>query len=236
MSKRHYWWSVTIHSVTDDIRSQLKSPPKFIREMWYQDEIAPTTGALHIQGCFHTSQLRFSTLKEWLPTAHIEAAINKDALIAYCSKSATSVEGTFIHYGGANVIVNPEDGESQVDLNLSLNEILLMIASHVHEDEWANFEPKELYDMAVNRLTLLVPHLVDKFTRQNVQSAWKVVNYSYLRIYQQIQNDNYEEEVSQPVSQGECEIFPECSCCKDNCLDCNFWEHYAPDIISLPVV
>jgi len=207
--KRFYWWSVTINNPEDGSRQALIERPEWVKEMWYQDEVG-AQGTLHIQACIYTNQIRFSSMKQWLPMAHIEAAKNKDALIRYCQKSETSVEGTYVHWRDmnsrpANVI---EEGADMVEnTNFTLSDILMMIASHVQEDEWSECDAKEQYEAAVNRLIALTPHLVDKFTRQNVFSSWKIINLTYLRLLQQIQNneEDFEEQVSQSVSQ-ECLI------------------------------
>jgi len=238
--KRFYWWSVTINNPTDESRLALSSPPEWVKEMWYQDEVGEQ-GTLHIQAAIYTNQIRFSSMKQWLPMAHIEAAKNKDALVRYCQKSETAVQGTYTHFLAqnarpANVIYNNDEEELVENFNFSLSEILMMIASHVHEDEWHECDAREQYEAAVNRLTVLCPHLVDKFTRQNVLASWRIVNFTYLRLLQQIQNESEEvEEVSQSVSQV-CECRIECDCLRDNCEECNFWERYVPDIISIPVV
>lgn len=59
-----------------------------------QDEIGEENGTLHIQFAVNTAQVRMSSLCEWLPRAHFEAARNANAVANYCKKTKTSVEGT----------------------------------------------------------------------------------------------------------------------------------------------
>lgn len=98
-SDRGSWWSVTINNPTQLEYDKLKSPPSFVREMWYQTEIGEKCGTKHIQLCLNTTYQRFGSIKLWLGNpAHIELARNKDKLINYCRKSATSVAGSFVHW------------------------------------------------------------------------------------------------------------------------------------------
>jgi len=219
--QRHSWWSITINNPTDEHFTALQSPVKYVKEMWYQQEVG-AQGTPHIQGCINTSQVRFSTLKEWLPTAHIEAARNKDALIRYCKKSETSVEGTFTHWSQrpSNSIDDPEEVIAPAT-NFLLDEILLFIASCLTMEEFQEYftDPKTLYDMGVNRLARLMPTYIDKFCRQNVQSAWRVVYTTFFTISRQIQEMDIEEEVSQPVSQEY--MFEDCPVCNLPVTDCD---------------
>lgn len=69
--------------------------PDIVAEWGYQTEECPKTGKRHYQGYLRTrTQQRFSALKKVLPGVHLEPARNWDALLAYCKKTDTRVEGT----------------------------------------------------------------------------------------------------------------------------------------------
>lgn len=68
--------------------------PPGIAEWGWQKETCPKTQKLHYQGYLRLSQQqRFSWIKKILPGVHLEVAKNWEALINYCSKIETRVEG-----------------------------------------------------------------------------------------------------------------------------------------------
>jgi len=94
-------WSITVFDETEMARLHDRTGfPAWLKEVKGQMEIAPTTGAKHFQGYLHTSQQRFSTIKKFLPTAHIEKARDINALKIYVNKDDTAVEGTRIERVG----------------------------------------------------------------------------------------------------------------------------------------
>lgn len=94
-------WSITVFDETEMARLHNRAEfPAWLKDLQGQMEIAPTTGARHFQGYLHTSQQRFSTIKKFLPTAHIEKARDINALKLYVNKDDTAVEGTRIERVG----------------------------------------------------------------------------------------------------------------------------------------
>lgn len=93
-----YWGPCTINNPTEDDRKLLSNPPDFVKKVEGQDEVGKE-GTPHIQ--FYVickSQQRGSAMKKWLPRAHWEVARNKQAVIQYCTKTDTKVDGTgFAH-------------------------------------------------------------------------------------------------------------------------------------------
>lgn len=91
-------WSLTIFDPGEyAILANKESWPHWIRETKFQEEVAPTTGKRHWQVALFTQQVRFSALKKIFPSAHIEVARNKDALMNYVEKSDSAVPGTQQH-------------------------------------------------------------------------------------------------------------------------------------------
>lgn len=79
-------WAVTINSPSENSLEQLAQYHGV--EYLFQEERAPTTGQLHLQGCLRfANPVRFNTVQGLLPNAHIERARKPwKAQIAYCTK------------------------------------------------------------------------------------------------------------------------------------------------------
>lgn len=95
MTTRSTWWSITAFNGEAELlcaSMEGKSEvPTFVKEIHGGMEKCPTTAKEHFQGALHTEQIRMSQIKKWLPTAHIEKAKNKNALIKYALKADTAV-------------------------------------------------------------------------------------------------------------------------------------------------
>lgn len=84
-------WSIT--SFDKDEWNRLEGDlPSFVKKVWGGKEECETTKRIHFQGCLETTYCRFSQVKKWLPSSHIEKAIKKEALIEYAMKEETAVE------------------------------------------------------------------------------------------------------------------------------------------------
>lgn len=85
------WWSVTAFGDEIAILEDTSKYPPIVRKVHGGREMCPTTGKEHFQGAIQcTTQVRMSALKQWLPTAHFEAARQKDALLKYAMKEDTA--------------------------------------------------------------------------------------------------------------------------------------------------
>lgn len=88
-------WSLTIYDPGEvALVTNKDSWPHWLRKVKLQEEVCPTTGKHHWQTAMLTQQVRFSAVKKWLPTSHIEVARNKQALLNYVEKDDTAVAGT----------------------------------------------------------------------------------------------------------------------------------------------
>lgn len=88
-------WSLTIFDPEEYHILQTKDAwPGWLRQAKGQEEVAPTTGKHHWQCMIQTEQVRASSIKKLLPTAHIEIARNRHGLKNYVGKKETAVEGT----------------------------------------------------------------------------------------------------------------------------------------------
>jgi len=103
MTCRCSWWSITLNNPTEEDRQTIHgNPPRWLKFIAGQDEVAPGTGTLHIQAYCITEQVRMSQVHAWLPRAHLKPAFTKahrDKLRDdYCNenkkKNDSYVEGT----------------------------------------------------------------------------------------------------------------------------------------------
>jgi len=160
------WWSIVINNPTENDRIALLNPPDWVKNLSGQDEVAPTTGTLHIQACLNTQSVRFSAIKNWLVRANIQACYKSaKALENYCKKSKTAVEGSFFefHRDERNVITEPEPERMEPLLNA-----LITIANH---DSFSD-EFEDAYNFTVSNLILEKPTLVDQLTATRVKPTY----------------------------------------------------------------
>ena len=88
-------WAFTAY---EEQWSLFKEMPDIIAEWMWQTEVCPETGRKHYQGCMRTrTQQRFSAIRKVLPGVHVEPARNWEALVNYCKKKETSIEGSQQH-------------------------------------------------------------------------------------------------------------------------------------------
>lgn len=167
------WWSIVINNPTEQDRLALLNPADWVKNLSYQDEIAPTTGTLHIQGALNTQSVRFSAIKNWLPRANIQACYKSaKALENYCKKSKTAVEGTYTEFhrddktSGQTVIVEPMD---------PLLDALLTIGRQFGP-EFVNSEPAEIYRISLGEMILAYPRLINTLTANKVAPTWNLLS------------------------------------------------------------
>ena len=83
-------WSLTEYQL-ENIEMLKKGPyPSFVKAVYGGEEKCPKTGRLHFQGCVITFESRGSRVKDWLPQAHWEKALQRDALKKYVMKKETA--------------------------------------------------------------------------------------------------------------------------------------------------
>lgn len=91
-NKSATWWSVTAYNEEISIMEDSKQWPHWVRRVYGGREECPSTGTEHFQGAIQCWQsVRMSQFKEFLPTAHLEQAKQKEALMKYAMKAATAI-------------------------------------------------------------------------------------------------------------------------------------------------
>lgn len=166
------WWSVT--AFTDAEIAELSGTqfPRYIRKVFGGLEKCPTTDKVHFQGAIQCqTQQRFSALKKWLPTAHLEVARSAEALVKYAMKQDTAV------------------GDKQVSDNTTpyaaMHEMLIKIASaqidvstelvkylDLKNCKNADEEYREEYIYVTRHILSEAPNLVTAFMIPAMEKAW----------------------------------------------------------------
>ena len=96
-SEKATWYSLTVYNDEIAKMKDEKHYPEWVKKVFGGVEECPTSGKLHFQGALQChQQVRFSKIKEWLPTAHIEVARSATMLAKYVMKDATAVEQKLI--------------------------------------------------------------------------------------------------------------------------------------------
>ena len=93
------WWIVTAYDMTEKgglnemLRCEDKEHyPAYVSAVYGGPEKCPKTGRPHYQGAIQcVTQQRRSTIKQWLPTAHLEPARAKECIVHYCLKKDTAI-------------------------------------------------------------------------------------------------------------------------------------------------
>lgn len=88
-------WSITINckSISRSTAEECIERARQLGWRVYGQIERGDTGTEHFQLAVNTPQVRFSAVKKVFPTAHIELANNWSALMSYCQKEDTRVEG-----------------------------------------------------------------------------------------------------------------------------------------------
>jgi len=235
-SDKASWWSITINNPTNDQRVALCHPPPWVKNLSYQDEIAPTTGTLHVQGCLNTDSVRFSAIKSWLKTAHIEACYKSAAALQnYCKKTETSVDGTYIEFHRdvpeTNTIAEPPVSDNVLEMLLTLGR-----ANNLPSET----PPDESYGVLVRHLCYEYPQLTTKLTASRILPAWRILNLEFTKLAEEAEL-SYEYPEHQDTGHRTYQIIDlpdlvDCPHCgKDECqqLEQNYPYWSCQDIISL---
>lgn len=169
---RSCWWSITAYN--DEIEVLEKPPfPHFIKTVYGGREVCPTTGRLHFQGAIQTDYVRFSQIKNWLPTAHIEPARDKKALQRYVLKSETAV-------GEKGVKVNPGAGRLAHDI-LKYIARAELVQKMSNPTVWGLLPgPQEQFDATINFMLRREPELAGQLMNPSLRNFYIRTKDSWL--------------------------------------------------------
>lgn len=185
-------WSFTAY---EEQWSLFEAMPPIIAEWGWQVEVCPKTQRQHYQGYLRTTrQVRFSQLKQALPGVHIEPAKNWQALVQYCTKKDTAVEGTQVH-------------ETSTTASLSMAKALIKVAEHRPKDlDFTKCEsPKDFrelfvyeFEKSVSKILELDENLIGLYSQPQYERAyvkWRSVWTSKADAKTDRQTDSPEPEV-----------------------------------------
>lgn len=224
---RASYWLVTINNPTDEDRHTLKSPPDYVKQLWYQDEIGEE-GTLHIQLCANTTQIRFSQLKEWLGRGHIEAARNSAACKNYCKKKESSVPGTYVYWkqGAASTATEPELEPMARDLMYLMNNLPY---------NWREMDPEVVYQRTLSDILLTHPQLVNRLTQQRIRQNFDLCFSPFLENCVEIAENIDYPDPDGLDRQTECLIESgppvPCSACTNGCPEYCDYKNHRPNYI-----
>lgn len=177
---RGSWWSVVINNPTDEDRVLIRTPPNWLRRVKGQDEVGEQ-GTLHIQSVLNTDQVRFGSIKKWLPRAHIDKVNTKlhyNRLLDYVHKDETcaDVNSRF------DIVIRGDDDVRTMDGILTRMAVLswshMKICETMKADAQGKFAKttKEVYELEywdiVRQICKQEPALISTFTVPNLRTAW----------------------------------------------------------------
>lgn len=175
---RGSYWGLVINNPTEEDRVKLQSPPNWLRRVRGQDEVGEQ-GTLHIQAVCNTEQVRFSSLKSWLPRAHITRLATKlhyENQLKYVHKDETcdNVESRF------DLVIRGESEPRTMDSILTRMAQLAwtnqQVAKKLEEYPETYKKAKDVYEAeywAIARMMIAEePATVSTFTVPNLKVAW----------------------------------------------------------------
>lgn len=169
MSVKSTRWAFTAYEGQWDL---FKEKPELIKWWIWNHEKCPTSGRDHYQGCFITvRQMREKQVRDILPGVHVKVARNWDALVNYCKKPETRVEGGNHHH---------EDISRRT---IAMDEALIKVAVYRNRDVSFTFErytelAQREYDDAVGSILTEDSSLVGLYAQpifRNAYVKWRAV-------------------------------------------------------------
>lgn len=167
--------------------------PDKVKEWGWQTEICPTTERKHYQGYILTrTQQRHKAMRDMFPGVHIEVAREWNALVNYCKKIDTAIEGTQKHEVNerkylqfADALVNV--AKCYIDPHMS-HAHRLRLAPSDEAVALSKITPEQLetkaFDEAVCQLVEAQPNDVSLYTNPQIKRAWIMCKSVWLRMAQ----------------------------------------------------
>lgn len=164
------WWSVTAYNDEIALLEDATKFPQFVAEVHGGREECPTTGRVHFQGAIKCkSQQRFSALKKWLPTSHLEVAHHKEALLKYVNKFETAI-GPKLQRENQRKFLSMSDALMIVGrFNIGVDHIDVMRS---HDCRNAKEALKRMYWDAVSSHIAKIPEDISLFSQPQMLAAW----------------------------------------------------------------
>jgi len=165
-------WAFTAYEEQWDL---FKVIPDIVKEWGWQTEVCPETKRKHYQGYLLTrTQQRFSAIRKLLPGVHIEAARNWSALLNYCKKAESAIEGTQVTQTNERKYLKFADALVRI-----ANAFVLI--PWVEGDSQSEYQ-ELLYKKAVETLCLTNPDDISLYSNPQMFRAWKMCQGLWLRM------------------------------------------------------
>ncbi len=162
------WWSVTAYNDEIERLEDTTTYPPDVIKVWGGREECPTTKRVHFQGCIQLrKQQRRAWLKSWLPTAHLEPAIQKEALKKYAMKADTAT--------------GEKLERSNTVKYYSADEICLLIGSKVTDEiMMRSADHKDWFKASINILLRENVRLAGQLMNPSLRSFWCDTAYVWI--------------------------------------------------------
>jgi len=179
-------WKSAIFDISGNWQ-QLEKLPDFVKMVYKQQEICPTTERPHYQ--IHVQchrQVRLTQLSEWIKHTKwfgMKGKLEIDNSIKYCAKQESAVPGTYAAVSNDNY--------------LSVQQIMELLADEVSPtiplffpDEWTQDQSlvfDELtrqrgFDFLTNKLIMKNPGIVNKLTNPTLPRMWERWGESFIKL------------------------------------------------------
>lgn len=141
--------------------------PPFVKKVYGGREICPTSGREHFQGHIQcNAQQRFSALKKWLPTAHLEVARDAQASMKYAMKEETSS-------GEKRVVDNPRPFVTDRMALEKLADVCPQFCNcKTYPDKQLCFDDKEDFWHRVREILIAEPDLCGLYGKPDLYRLW----------------------------------------------------------------
>lgn len=183
------WWSVTAFNDEIAILTDKDKWPVEVHTVYGGLEECPDTGRKHFQGAIRLNkQQRLSWFKSWLPTAHLEVARSKDALIKYAMKEDTAIGEKTQQENGV--------------LYVRAEQICLLLVGAVYDDyrqlDMMKTDDKDfIFWIAVNRLLSKDMKLAGQLMNPSLRSWFRNTKHTWYSILrEQRENADHESVIS----------------------------------------
>lgn len=166
------WWSVTAFHPDEIAQLSGNEFPRFVKKVYGGLEECPETGRQHFQGAIQChAQQRFSALKNWLKTSHLEVARQAEALVKYAMKEDTAV-GQKVETTNTTPYAAMHDLLTQIasrQIQVVSELIKILEIKHLKSTEE---EYREEYIYVTRHLIAEQPSLVTAFMIPAMEKAW----------------------------------------------------------------
>lgn len=158
------WWSVTGYNDEILLLEDSTKYPSYVKKIYGGREECPTTGTIHFQGCIQlNTQMRRAAIKEWLPTAHLEPARQKDALMKYAMKEDTAT-------GDKLERVNPAKHYTADEI---CEEIAYTVLDVYKDDKYVGEDGvKKLFNTAIYTMLMNDKKLAGQLMNPSIRNFW----------------------------------------------------------------